>query len=82
MAAVDFAYTVCELLQGTWHIDELVDLIRKNYPRASADSIAAAADMIAGLHCSDMGYDIDDIEVALAVIVELPLTPGGVTIGQ
>lgn len=82
MAALDLAYTVCELLQGTWHIDELEDVIRKHYQRASAASIAAAAEAITEMHCSGMGYDIDDIEVALAALVELPLTPGGVTIGQ
>lgn len=76
------SFNVCELLQGTWHIDDLEDVICKHYPRASADSIAAAAEAITEMHCSDMGYDIEDIELALAALVELPLTPGGVTIGQ
>jgi len=75
-------YDVCELLQGTWDCTEVEDMIRKHYPAASQDSITAAADTLVELHCSAMGYDLEDIEAILATIVELPLTPGGVTIGQ
>jgi hypothetical protein len=80
--AEEVAYTLCELLQGTFDSTEVEDVIRKHYPGASRDSITAAADAITELHCSGMGYDLEDIEAILATIVVLPLTRGGVTIGQ
>lgn len=57
---------ICNLLQTTWDVTELAALIKAHFPQATRADANAVADLIADIHCSGNGYDVSDIECALA----------------
>lgn len=67
----DKAEEIVEFLFGGWEIEELENLVGKNFPDYTKDQVSNISQRLAYLHFSGKGYEIEDMEAILVNLESL-----------